>query len=42
MNKGFKRLAAAQAPVDAQRFHLTAHAGPRTDRIRKAFAMAYA
>ncbi|MCP4246157.1 MAG: B12-binding domain-containing radical SAM protein [bacterium] len=42
MNKGFKRLAAAQEPVDAERFQLTPHAGPRTERIRRAFAMAYA
>jgi len=42
MNKGFKRLATMQAPVDAQRFQLTPTESPRTERIRRAFAMAYA
>ena len=40
MNKGWKRLAKAQAPVDAQRFHLTPQESPRTGRIRRAFALA--
>ena len=40
MNKGWKRLAKIQAPVDAQRFRLTPKESPRTTRIRQAFALA--
>jgi radical SAM superfamily enzyme YgiQ (UPF0313 family) len=40
MNKGWKRLAKLQAPVDAQRFKLTPQESPRTTRIRQAFALA--
>jgi len=42
MNKGWKRLAILQAPVDEQRFKLAPHDSPRTERIRRAFSMAYA
>ncbi|MHC4610363.1 MAG: B12-binding domain-containing radical SAM protein [Planctomycetota bacterium] len=42
MNKGWKRLATMQAPVDAQRFKLTPRESSRTERLRRAFAMAYA
>jgi len=42
MNKGWKRLATLQAPVDAKRFRLTPRENSRTERIRQAFAMSYA
>ena len=35
MNKGWKRLAKIQAPLDAQRFHLTPTESTRTTRIRQ-------
>jgi len=40
MNKGWKRLAKLQAPVDAERFHLRPQESVRTGRIRQAFALA--
>ena len=40
MNKGWKRLAKIQAPLDAQRFCLTPKESIRTTRIRQAFALA--
>ena len=40
MNKGWKRIAKIQAPIDARRFQLTPHESTRTSRIRQAFSMA--
>ena len=39
MNKGFKRMAIIQVPVDAQRYQLVAQESPRTKLIRRAFSM---